>query len=77
VDWVLLARRNIEDKASFIGFVSRRGYSFSERAANGISYLRIEDGDLIQLCTAVVTKLYARPRAEPMGLVVEGFEWVQ
>ncbi len=76
VDWVLLARRNIEDKASFVGFVSRRGYSFSERTTNGISYLRAEDGDLIQLCTDVVTKLYARPRSEPMGLIVEGFEWV-
>jgi hypothetical protein len=77
VDWVLLTSRNIEDKVSFVGFVSRRGYSFSERTTNGISYLRAEDGDLIQLCTDVVTKLYARPRSEPMGLIVEGFKWEQ
>jgi hypothetical protein len=77
VDWVLIAPRNIEDKASFVGFVSRRGYSFSERTTNGISYLRIEDGDLVQLCTDVVTKLYVRLWSEPIGLTVEGFEWVQ
>lgn len=77
LDWVLLAPRNIEDKASFEGYVIRRGYSFSERTKNGVSYLRIEDGDLAQLCSDVVTRLYARPRSEPMVLIVEGFEWTQ
>jgi hypothetical protein len=75
VDWVLLAPRNVEDKASFISFIKRRGYSFVERTTNGVAYLRIEDGDLAQLCADVVTKLYFRPRSEAMDLVVEGFEW--
>jgi hypothetical protein len=75
LDWVLLGTRNLEDKASFVGYIKRRGYSFSERAANGVSYLRIEDGDLAALCREVITGLYARPRSEPMGLIVSGFEW--
>ena len=76
-DWILLAPRNIEDKASFVGYVTRRGYSLSERTKNGVTYLRIEDGDLAQLCADVVTRLYGRPRSEPMDLIVEGFEWRQ
>jgi hypothetical protein len=76
-DWVLLAPRNIEDKASFVAYLKRRGYSFSERTKNGVTYLRIEDGDLAQLCADVVTRLYARPRSEPIDLIVEGFEWGQ
>jgi hypothetical protein len=74
-DWVLLAPRNIEDKASFVGFAERRGYSFTERTKNGVPYLRVENGDLAELCAEVVTGLYARPRSEPLGLIVRGFEW--
>lgn len=76
-DWVLLGQRNIEDKATFVGFVTRRGYSFTERTENGVTSLRIEDGDLAELCADVVTGLYARPRSEPLDLIVEGFEWGQ
>lgn len=75
LDWVLLARRNIEDKASFVGYAKRRGYSLSEQTKNGVTYLRIEDGDLAQLCADVITRLYARPRSEAIGLIAEGFEW--
>ena len=74
-DWVLLAPRNIKDKESFIEYVRRRGYSLSERKMNNVAYLRIEDGDLAQLCSDVVTRLYARPRDEPFEMIVEGFEW--
>lgn len=77
LDWVLNERRNIQDKASFVGYVKRRGYSLSERTQKGVTYLRIEDGDLGQLCDDVITGLYARPRSEPMGLIVQGIEWGQ
>jgi hypothetical protein len=77
VDWILVAPRNIEDKASFIAFIRRRGYSFSERTNNVVSYLRIEDGDLAELCANVITMLYFRPRSEGMELIVEGFRWDQ
>jgi hypothetical protein len=75
VDWVLQGSRNIEDTASFVSYIKRRGYSFSERTQNGVGYLRVEDGDLAGLCAEVITGLYARPRSEPVGLIVEGFEW--
>ena len=74
-DWVLLAPRNIKDKDSFVGYLHRRDYTFSERKMNGVAYLRIEDGDLVQLCSDVVTRLYGRPRDEPMDMIVEGFDW--
>jgi len=77
-DWVLLGRRNIEDERSFILFAQRRGYSFIERTGDGgVRYLRFEDGNLIQLCTAVITQFYAHPRSEPMDLIFEGFQWDQ
>jgi hypothetical protein len=74
-DWILLAPRNIKDKDRFVDFLHRQGHSYSERKMNGVAYLRIEDGDLVQLCSDVVTKLYARPRDEPMDMIVEGFDW--
>ena len=36
--------------------------------------LRVEGGDLAHLCSDIITRLYARHRAEPMGLIVEGFD---
>jgi hypothetical protein len=77
IDWVLLARRNIEDKDAFVAFARRRGYSLVEGTNNGVSYLRIEDGDLARACAEVITEFYFRPRSEPMELKVEGFEWDQ
>lgn len=75
-DWVLSGRRNLEDERSFILFVQRRGFSYTERTGDGgVRYLRFEDGNLIQLCTAVITEFYAHPQAEPMDLIFEGFQW--
>jgi len=74
-DWVLLAPRNIKDKDSFVEYLQRRGHSYTERKMNGVTYLRVEDGDLVQLCSDVVTRLYARPRDQPVDMIVEGFEW--
>jgi hypothetical protein len=42
---------------------------------NGVTYLRVEDGDVAQLCAEVITGLYARPRDEPIEMIAEGFEW--
>ena len=75
LDWVLLAPRNVRDKDRFIGYLHRRGYSFVERKMNRVVYLRIEDGDLPQLCAEIITGFYARPRDEPIDMIVEGFEW--
>lgn len=75
-DWVLEGRRNLEDETSFILFAQRRGYSYTERTGDGgIRYLRFEDGNLTQLCTDVIIEFYAHPKAEPMQLIFEGFQW--
>jgi hypothetical protein len=75
-DWVLSGRRSLEDEASFILFAQRRGYAFTERTGDGgVRYLRFEDGNLTQLCTAVITEFYAHPKSEPMDLIFEGFQW--
>ena len=74
-DWVLLGPRNIKDKDSFVEYLRRRGYSYSERKMNGVAYLRVEDGDLAQLGSDVYARLNARPRDEPLDMIVEGFEW--
>jgi hypothetical protein len=54
----------------FVGGDRERWVVTSERKMNGVTYLRVEGGDLAHLCSDIITRLYARHRAEPMGLIV-------
>jgi hypothetical protein len=74
-EWVLLAPRNIEDKQRYLDFARRAGFAPKEMAMNGVSYLRVEDGDLARLCIDVITKMYGVSATKPVELLVEGFEW--
>ena len=75
LDWVLLGPRNKEDTNALGQYIQRRGYTYSERQMNKVDYLRVEEGDLIQLADDIITKFYALPRTQPLQLIAEGFAW--
>lgn len=76
-DWVLLARRNIRDQDKFRGFALAQGIEPSARSLNGVSYLRVETGEVAPFTASIVTEMYQRPPDERLELVYEGFDWRQ
>jgi len=75
LDWVLLAPRNIADKDKIVAFIKERHYTVLERGGNGVRYLRVEDGDLVQLGVQIVGEFYHLPKDSQMELIIDGFEW--
>jgi len=76
-DWVLLGPRNIQDKEKFRAFAHAHGVEPVFRSENGVSYLRVEQGDIPKFTARVVTEMYHLTANEPLGLVYEGFDWPQ
>jgi hypothetical protein len=74
-DWVLLARRNVEERARVEEFARWRGFHLLERQRNGVRYLRSEDGDVASLCTSVITELFGVPPSNKLEMVYRGLEW--
>ena len=59
LDWVLLNPRNIADKEPLVEFIRQHGHSLAECALNGVSYLRVEDGNLTGLGIKIATEFYS------------------
>lgn len=75
LDWVLLAPRNIADKDRIAAFIKERHYRVSERELNGVRFLRVEDGDLVQLGKQIVGEFYHLQNDSRMEFNKDGFEW--
>jgi hypothetical protein len=73
-DWVLLAPRNIADKDKIVAFMKDRHYTILEREGNSVRYLRVEDGDLVQLGKQIA-EFYHLQADSQMGMFIDGFEW--
>jgi len=75
LDWCLIGPSNIRDKERLERFVTSLGYKNRAREMNQVKYLRIEDGDLPQLCQKVICDLYEKKPETKLDMVVEGFPW--
>jgi hypothetical protein len=75
IDWVLLSPRNIADKDKIAAFIKERHYTVSERELNGVRFLRVEDGDLVQLGMQIVGEFYHLQNDSQMEFNKDGFEW--
>lgn len=73
-DWVLLTATNLRDRDRYARLAASLGHAVREREMNDVPYLRVEDGDLAQLCLRVMQDLYRLGPADPVELLVEGFE---
>ena len=75
LDWVLLSPRNIADKDKIAAFIKDRHYAVSERELNGVRFLRVEDGNLVQLGIQIVREFYHLPENSQMEFNKDGFDF--
>jgi hypothetical protein len=75
LDWVLLGKTNIADKAKVSAFAAELGHPMTEREINNARYLRVEGNGLDKLGTSMIVEFYGIPRNAELGLITEGFEW--
>lgn len=75
LDWVLIGTANIRDEKRIADFLTARGSMPIRLEMNGVSYLRTEKGDLVQLCQHIIKGLYGVKVTDEIDLVPEGFSW--
>ena len=75
LDWVLLAPVNIRDEQRVFDFLTARHARPRKLTENGVTYLRAEEGDLVQLCQHIMSGLYGIKANEAVDLLPEGFSW--
>jgi hypothetical protein len=75
LEWVLVMRRNIEDKRKVMAFIKRRGHEVLERELNGIRYFRVENGDLPKLGNEILSDVYGVQPDTQLGLFSRWITW--
>jgi hypothetical protein len=76
LDWVLISPANVADRAKVEAFIRLRGHSVRELEGNGVRYLRVEDGDVSSLASAIIRDLYKYGSEATLDTVAEGFKLV-
>jgi hypothetical protein len=72
LDWVLVSPLNIAEESRVLTFFNREGRPVESRSRNGVSYLRIEDGDLAALCELLLARLFGVTAEQELPLIAEG-----
>jgi hypothetical protein len=73
LDWVLLGPRNCADKNNLSAFIHRCNYTAEARTMNDVAYLRVEDGDVVELGLRIILDFYDVSPDYAIGLLLEGF----
>lgn len=72
LDWILMSPANIEQKSRVIQYAASNGVEWQQKEMNDWLYLRIEEGDLVGLCTSLIEDLY---QVEQVELKYGGFKY--
>ncbi len=72
LDWILMSPANIEEKPKMIQYAASKGVEWQEKEMNDWLYLRIEQGDVVGLCTSLIEDLY---QVEQVELKYGGFRY--
>ena len=72
LDWILMSEANRREKQRVIQYASGKGAQWRECEMNNWIYLRIDQGDLVELCTSLISTLYG---VEHVQLKYGGFEY--
>jgi len=76
MDWVLLAKRNIEDQGAFTQFVTAAGATVQDITMNGVRYLRVSDcPDLAKLGQGFLQQVYHVAPEDKLQLIITDFAW--
>ncbi len=76
LDWVLIAERNVNDKAQFLKIAAEHGLEVKSLAGNGVDYLRIEEStNIAELSKYLLQKMYNVNDTTKMQLIITGFNW--
>jgi hypothetical protein len=71
LDWILLMPRNKADKDKIVAFIQDRHHMLLEREGNGVRYLRVEDGDLVQLGMQILEEFYHIPSDGEINMITD------
>jgi hypothetical protein len=63
---------NIAEESRVLTFFKREGRPVETRSKNGVSYHRIEDGDLAALCEILLARLFGVTAEQKLALLAEG-----
>jgi hypothetical protein len=74
LDWVLLAPQNVSDQEKIAAFMKDRGFAANAREMNKVRYLRVEDGDIVDLGLKIATEFYGRRLTDRIDVIVDGFD---
>jgi hypothetical protein len=78
LDWVLLAKRNSEDKEKFVAEARKAGAKVGEKEMNDVRYLRVTDAkDLVGLGQEVLVQLYGVKPTDRLQLIITDFQWLK
>ena len=75
LDWVLLAPPNIADQDKIGAFMRDRGFAANMREMNKVRYMRVEDGDIVDLGVKIAPDFYDLKPTDEIDLIVESFTW--
>ena len=75
LEWVLICQRNIADKKRIIKFITQLGYNVTEHELNDVHYLRVVNGDIVNLGMRIVTEFYQLDSNAEVDLFVNGFNY--
>ena len=73
-DWVLLGPEKARDLPKFKEIARSLGHYIQEKEGNGVKYLRVEDGDLVGLCTTVAKLMYKANDSTIVDVIAKNFE---
>ena len=72
LDWVLLGDANIQDRDKFEEYLNSHGIKFKSKTLNNVSYLRVTQGDLAQICIDVLVNLYGIKKEDLFDVYYQG-----
>ena len=72
LDWLLISPTNIRDVSTFERLVSEGKHTPQRLTQNDVSYLRVEDGDVVALFQRVLKEMYDVTEDEVLEVVAEG-----
>lgn len=58
LDWILESEPNEEQRPQIERYLSAKGFDYEEKEMNNWHYLRVENGDLVQLCVGIIRDVY-------------------